>query len=286
MKLNNKVALVSGSSMGIGKAIAIELASQGSRVILNGRDGHVLFAAEMELKALGYDVTACIADVRYPEQCQELIACAINTYGQLDILVNNAAVSSRGSVEKMATGNIQTLSDTNYTGAAYLSKYAIPHLRKTKGHLIFINSAGGFRGMPYNSAYSASKVAQAALADALRIELYNDGIHVGVTFVGFTENDPKKTILDVDGTWVYLPKRTNIKLAKPQTVAKSICHMIDTRTTVATLTNLGHLAGFTTRYLPRLSNWLLWFKRDQIKEQFTMIGGEKAVKNIPLRNLP
>ena len=89
----------------------------------------------------------------------------------MDLLVNNAAVSSRGSVELMAEKNFKILAETNFMGSAYLGKHAIPHLKKTKGHIIFINSAGGFRGMPYNSAYTASKMAQAGLADALRIEL-------------------------------------------------------------------------------------------------------------------
>ncbi len=284
--LNNKVALISGSSMGIGKAIAMELASKGAKVVLNGRDAEKLYGTEKELKALGYSVAALVADIRYPEQCDHLIQEGIKTYGALDILVNNAAVSSRGSVEHMATGNFKILADTNYMGAAYLSKYAIPHLRKTCGHLIFVNSAGGFRGMPYNSAYSASKVAQAALADAIRIELYDDDIHVGVAFVGFTENDPEKTILDVDGSWVYLPTRTNIVLAKPQEVAKSICSMVVNRNDTITLTKLGYLAGFTTRYLPALSSWILQMKRDDIKEEFTMIGGKKVVKKISVGELP
>ena len=85
-------------------------------------------------------------------------------------MINNAGESSRGTVEKMAISNVKTLIETNYVGAAYLSKYAVPHLKKSKGHIIFINSIGGLRGMPYNSAYTASKSAQAALAEALRID--------------------------------------------------------------------------------------------------------------------
>ena len=179
----------------------------------------------------------------------------------------------------MAETNFDILIRTNFIGSAYLSKYAIPYLRKTKGHLIFINSAGGFRGMPYNSAYSASKMAQAALADALRIELCDDNIHVGTAFVGFTENDPKKAILDVDGTWIYLPKRTNIRLAKPESVAKSIRSMIIKRKNIVTLTALGRFTSFATRYLPQFSGWLLRTNREKIRKQFTMIGGQKVLND-------
>ena len=130
--------------------------------------------------------------------------------------------------------------------------------------------------MPYNSAYTASKIAQAALADALRIELYDYHIHVGIAFVGFTQNDPEKQILDVDGTLICLPVRTNIPLANPKSVARSIQQMIIKRKKRITLTGLGQFADFSIRYLPRFSEWLLWMNREKIRNQYTMIGGEKV----------
>ena len=274
--LKNKVALVSGSSMGIGKAIAIELATNGARVIINGTDLEKLYRTEGELKMKGLDVTAVAADIRDSERCKFLISETIRQYGKLDVLVNNAGVSTRGSVAEMAETNLKILAETNLMGSAYLSKHAIPHLKDTKGHIIFINSVGGFRGMPFNSAYSVTKMAQSGLAEALRIELYDYHIHVGIAFVGYTENDPKKKILDVDGTWVYLPQRNNIKLTKPSSVAQSIGRMITHRQNRVTMTGLGLFSEFAIRYLPRLSNWLLLMNRNRIERQFTLIGGEKA----------
>ena len=285
MKTNyfiDKVALISGSSMGIGKAIAIELASEGAKVILNGRDIDKLYQTEAELKSSGFEVSAVAADIRNSEASKFLVDETIRRYGRLDILVNNAAISSRGSIEHMAETNFKILAETNFMGSAYLSKYALPHLKKTQGHIIFINSVAGFRGMPYNAAYSATKMAQAGLADALRIEMHDHGVHVGIAFVGFTENDPKKAILDVDGSWVYLPKRTNIKLAKREAVANSIRRMIVKRQAAITLTGLGRFANFTIRYLPGVSNWLLVMNRKKIEGRFTLIGGQKVTKkNIP-----
>ena len=275
--LTNKVALVSGSSMGIGKAIALELLKQGAKVVLNGRDKERLELTKNEFMDKSYEVIAVNADIRNAEQCKFLISQTIKSYGRLDTLVNNAGLSSRGSVEKMADKNFTILSETNFTGTAHLSKYAIPYLKETKGNIIFINSAGGFRGMPYNSAYSASKMAQAGLAEALRIELFEYGIHVGIAFVGFTKNDPKKTILDMDGSLVYLPKRTNLHLATPESVAKSVRQLIVKRKKKVTLTGLGQFANFSIRYMPWFSNWLLTRNRDKIKKEITMIGGEKIV---------
>ena len=271
--LKNKVAVVSGSSMGIGKAIAWELAQLGVKVVLNGRDSERLENAKIEFLDKGFKVDTFVADIRLQDECRFLVDEVISVHGQLDILVNNAGISSRGSIENSAEKNFTILSETNFTGTAHLSKYAIPHLKKTKGHVIFINSIAGFRGMPFNSAYSASKMAQAALSEALRIELYDYGVHVGIAFVGFTQNDPNKQILDVDGSLVYLPKRTNMQLATQESVAQSIRKMIEKRTKRITLTGLGNLANFTIRYLPAFSSWLLWLNREKIKNQYTMIGG-------------
>jgi len=90
--------------------------------------------------------------------------------------------------------------------------------------------------------------------------------------------------LDVDGSWIYLPKRTNVRLAKPESVAKSISRMIIKRKDKITLTRLGLLANYATRYLPKLSHWIVWTNREKIKEEFTLIGGPqvlKALKPIP-----
>lgn len=274
--LNEKVVLITGSSMGIGKAIAKELAVYGAKIVLNGREIEKLEKTESDLKAEGYDVLAVPADIRNMTECKDLVYKTVAHYQKLDILINNAAVSSRGAIEHMAETNFNILTETNFLGSAFLSKYAIPHLKRTQGHIIYINSVGGFRGMPFNSAYSSTKMAQAALADALRIELYGYGIHIGVAHVGFTENDPRKIILDVDGSWVYLPKRTNIKLAKREAVAKSIRWMIVKRKHKITLTGLGKLTSFFTRYLPGFSTWLLMLNRHSIEKEFTLIGGEKV----------
>jgi CRISPR/Cas system Type II protein with McrA/HNH and RuvC-like nuclease domain len=105
--------------------------------------------------------------------------------------------------------------------------------------------------------------------------LYDFGIHVGIAFVGFTQNDPYKKILDVDGSLVYLPKRNNLRLATADSVARSIRKMIEKRKKRITLTGLGYLANFTFRYLPVFSTWLLWLNREKIRNQYTMIGGVK-----------
>ena len=268
----NKVALITGSSQGIGKAIAFDLAGRGIKVVLNGRDPVKLENTYLEMKEKGYDAIFVIADIRYADQCQMLVEKAVKHYGQIDIVVNNAAISSRGSVEEMAVSNIQVLIDTKYVGCAYMSKYAIPHLSKTSGNLIFINSVAAYMGMPYNTSYSSSKMAQTSLAEGLRMELLDYGIHVGIAYVGFTENDPFKTILDVDGSWIYLPKRNNIKLDTRERVAARVFDMIRSRKTSITLTSLGRFTNFVSHYLRGLAFWLMRINLNRIKRDFTYNG--------------
>ncbi len=274
--LRNQTAIVSGSSMGIGKEIARQLLSMGVSVVLNGRDTDKLITTMQELSKISPSVCFFTADIQNENACRNLIDYTIEQYGRIDILINNAAVSSRGSLEDSVASNFKTLMDTNYTGAVYLSKFAIPYLRGTQGHIIFINSVGGFRGMPYNAAYTASKAAQAALAEALRIELKDANIHVGLIYVGFTENEPDKKILDEYGDWVYLPKRENVQLATRYSVAQHVIKMIIQRKNKMTLTPLGHFTSFMTRYLPKLSDLILTLGRNTLKKDYTDIGGEKS----------
>ncbi|NND08720.1 MAG: SDR family NAD(P)-dependent oxidoreductase [Saprospiraceae bacterium] len=280
-KLVDKVAIVSGSSQGIGKAIARGLCQQGVQVVLNGREAVKLQQTKSEFQAEGHSVTACTANIRFPQSAAKLVNHAIKHFGKLDIVVCNAGVSSKGTVEDSAASNFKILVETNYLGSVYLSKYAIPYLKQTRGHIILINSVGGMRGMPYNSAYTSSKMAQTALGQALQVELYDFGIHVGILYVGFTINDPNKKILDIDGSWHLLPRRTNINLTKPESVAYSVIRMIHHRRKQATLTILGHFTYFMTHFLPRLSHWVAIWSRHLIRDQFTFIAKPEEVKLQP-----
>lgn len=275
---NNKVAVITGSSQGIGKAMAFELAEQGMKVVLNGRDSIKLERTKLEMQKRGFDVLSVIADVRFAPQCQRLIEETVSKYGQIDVVVNNAAVSSRGSVEEMAVSNIQVLMDTNYTGCVYISKYAIPYLNKTNGNLIFINSVAAYLGMPYNTSYSASKIAQTSLAEGLRMELLDSGIHVGIAYIGFTENDPFKTILDVDGSWIYLPIRNNITLDTREHVATRVFDLICSRKRSITLTSLGHFTNFVSHHLRGFAFWLVRINLTRIKRDFTYNGEREVIE--------
>lgn len=250
MKLQNKVVIITGSSIGIGRTMAQEMCKEGAKVVLNARNEKRLERTFEELKEIGCEVTAIAGDVSKTEDCQKLIDHAINTFGQIDVIVNNAGISMEGSFEDLPPDVFRKVIEVNYLGSIYPTKAAIPYLKKTKGSVIFMGSAAGIRGIPNHAAYSSSKMSLTAIAEALKIELKQSGIHIGLAYVGFTENDKEKTIYDKDGNIVPQPKRDFIKAEPQEVVAKRIIKMIENRTFKQVFTPLGKLNAFMNRFFP------------------------------------
>ena len=250
MKLKNKVILITGSSIGIGRTMAYEMCKQGAKVVLNARNAERLDRTFQEMKAAGHEVTAMAGDVSKIEDCQKIIDHSIQVFGQLDAIVNNAGISMEGSVEDLAPEVFQKLFDVNVMGSIYPTKAALPHLKKNKGSIIFIGSAAGIRGIPNHAAYSASKMSLTALAESMKIELKESKVHVGIAYVGFTQNDPEKTIYDKDGKIIPQPSRDFIKAEPPEKVAQRVINMIVNKKFKEVFTPLGKLNAFMNRFFP------------------------------------
>jgi short-subunit dehydrogenase len=246
----DKVVIVTGSSMGIGKALATELAKKGATIVLNGRNIDRLEKVHQEMKSNGFKTIAIDGDVSKIEDCKRLIDETINAFGKIDVVINNAGLSMEGTVEAVTPEVVRKIMEVNYLGVHYITHFAIPHLKKTKGSLIFGGSNAGIHGLPNYSVYSASKMALTALTESLKIELDGEGIHVGIAYIGFTENDPDKTIYNVDGEIIDQPSRSNFKAQSPEMVANQIIQMIERRTYKAVFTPIGKLNAFMARFAP------------------------------------
>ncbi|MBK8491643.1 MAG: SDR family NAD(P)-dependent oxidoreductase [Saprospirales bacterium] len=209
MKLKDKVAIVTGSSMGIGRAIARRLGEEGATVVLNGRDTAKLARTHFQLSESGIEADSFPADISSPEDCRQLIVHTLRKYGRIDILINNAGISSKGFFEDTHPEIFQQVVDVNLLGSLYATREALPHIKASKGHILFISSLAGLRGIPFQCPYCLSKMAQTALAESLRAELYQKGTHVGIIYVGITKNDPEKRIIFSDGSWKSLPERNH-----------------------------------------------------------------------------
>lgn len=250
------IALITGSRMGIGRATAEVFARQGYTVILNARNASKLEQARAEMAAEGLSVGAYACDVANWASVEGLMAFIQKTYGRLDVLINNAGVATRGSLANLGPEVFRQVIDVNILGNVFPTKAALPLLKASQGSVICIGSIAGLHGIPYNSAYSASKMALQAFTEAIRIEHRADGIHVGLLYVGFTENDPKKVVYDADGREMYLPQRDGIKQMPTSQVAEAVLQLVRSRRKKRILTAAGKALGLFQRLWPGLIDFI------------------------------
>ncbi len=255
MDLKDKVAIVTGSSMGIGKSIARELLQRGAKVVLNARNELRLRQTQIEFEKQGFPTLAFAADISDPEDCHDLVRETIAVHGRLDILVNNAGISMEGEIARLSPEVIRQVFAVNTVGSALMTQAALPYLQQTKGSVIFISSLAALFGLPRFSAYCASKMALTSFAQALSLEVSDSGVHVGIAYLGFTENDPDKSILGPDGKTMPQPKRNVFKAQPVDQVAGEIVQMIERRQTRRVFTRLGHLTSLVARFAPWLAKW-------------------------------
>jgi short-subunit dehydrogenase len=256
-KLNGKVAIITGSSTGIGKAIAKALAKKKVKIVLNGRNQERLEDTAKELRALGYDVLTARGDVGIYKDCKNLIEQTIKEYGAIDILINNAGLSMEGTIDKTLPEVFEKVFHTNILGVLFPTKAALPYLKQSKGSIVFAGSIAGYMGLPDYSAYSASKMALTALAQSLKIELAGTGVHVGINYIGFAENDDNKTYLNNNGEIEKVPVRKQFKRMPLDVIAAHFVRGIENRKYKQTFSFIGKLTNILHRYFPALFEWIM-----------------------------
>jgi NAD(P)-dependent dehydrogenase (short-subunit alcohol dehydrogenase family) len=240
----NKVVVITGSSRGIGKAIAIGLGHFGAKVVLNGRSTEVLLNSESELKQAGIDCLAVRCDVSLVDGAKLLIDETVNHFGKIDVIINNAGIAVRGLFTETEPFIWEKVIQLNTLSYIYVTHFAIPHLKSTKGSIVFISSIGGRAGLPGHGAYSFSKMPLTSLSQTLDIELQEYKIHVGIVYVGFVRNDPEKTITDGSGAIRKLPPRNKNLLMEPEQVARAVANLIRERKRKKVLSPIGHFQTF------------------------------------------
>lgn len=189
--LQGKIALVTGATRGIGKAIAIELIKEGATVILNySKDDLSAEETLKEIEALGGYAKLYKGDISKYEICKSMIDFVASTFGKIDILINNAGVSFRGLFMDFSDRNINDIFGINVLGAMYLSKEVIPHmLSKGKGNIINISSIWGEAGASCEVLYSSTKGAINLFTKSLAKELAPMGIRVNAIAPGVIETE-------------------------------------------------------------------------------------------------
>jgi NAD(P)-dependent dehydrogenase (short-subunit alcohol dehydrogenase family) len=177
--LEGRVALITGASRGLGKAIALELGREDATLVLIGRDETKLNETAAGAAHLGADVHTFVTDVTHEQQVQSLKKRIEGQFGRVDILINNAGINLRTPLVDFTLAEWRNVIDTNLTSAFLMCHYFVPMMRgRGYGRIINVASTMSHVSLPGRTAYSASKAGLLGLTRALALELANDGITV------------------------------------------------------------------------------------------------------------
>lgn len=188
MKLKDRVSIITGAASGIGRASAMEFAKEGARVVV----ADINFAGAEEtvkqIEAAGGAALAVATDVADPQSVENLIAQTLRSFGRINVLFNNAAIQVNKTVEDTTPGEWNREMSTNLGGVFLCSKFALPHLRKTRGCILNMASVNGYFVEPQCAGYCATKGGIIALTKAMAIDHGKDGIRVNCICPGYIDS--------------------------------------------------------------------------------------------------
>ncbi|HOV26968.1 MAG TPA: 3-oxoacyl-[acyl-carrier-protein] reductase [Pseudobacteroides sp.] len=189
MQLKGKTALVTGSTRGLGKAIALKLAQMGANIVLNGSSDAIFKTAE-EFKSAGYNIIVSKSDVRNEEEVKQMVSSAVEAFGSIDILVNNAGITKDKPLAMMSVQDWDDVLDVNLKGAFLCIKYVSKvMIKKRAGKIVNIASVAGRYGNPGQTNYSASKAGLIGMTKTVAKELASRNINCNAVTPGLIQSD-------------------------------------------------------------------------------------------------
>ncbi len=222
--LSGRVALVTGASRGIGRAIAMKLAAQGATVVAAARERNAE-ATVAEITAAGGKAEVASLDVGDPAAIEALIAGTLERHGQIDILVNNAGITKDQLMLRMKRADWDAVIGTNLTGAFSLTQAVLkPMVRQRGGRIVCISSVVGQSGNAGQANYAASKAGLIGFVKAVAQEVASRNITVNVVAPGLIETDMTRAITeDARGEWAArIPLK---RLGTPDDIAAAVCFL-------------------------------------------------------------
>ena len=208
MNLEGKSAIVTGSTKGIGRAIAEALVREGANVCVSARKGEEVERAVAQLNDLDRGrVTGAVCDVRDYEEVRALVEHTVAEFGGVDVLVNNAGIGHFGRVDAMSPEDFRAVLETNLFGVFYCCREAIPEMkRRGGGYIINISSLAGANPHPEMAAYNASKFALNGFSEALMQEVRHDPIKVSYVMPGSVNTHFGGDTPDESKAWQLQPE--------------------------------------------------------------------------------
>jgi len=196
----DNVVILTGASSGIGRETAYQLAEQGAWLSLAARNADRLEEVAAECIQRGGRALAVKTDVTIESECRHLVEQTTAEFGRIDTLINNAGISMWTPFDQVQDLSIlEQIMRANYLGSAYLTYYALPYLKQTRGRLVAVSSLAGKNGVPTRSGYAASKHALVGFFDSLRIELLETGVSVTIIYPGFVTSEIRERAYGADG---------------------------------------------------------------------------------------
>lgn len=223
MSLENKTVIITGASSGIGEATAKKLAGTGAKVVITARRTERLNELKETIEKEGGTALVVTADVTSKDDWKNIIEKTHETFGKVDVLVNNAGLMPLSFVENLKTDEWDTMVDVNIKGVLNGVASVVPDMKENKsGHIINISSVAGRKIMPAGSVYCATKYAVRALSEGIRLEM-GPKYNTKVTSIepGFVATELTQTITD-DDVQDMLSQFADLKTLEAEDIANSI----------------------------------------------------------------
>jgi short-subunit dehydrogenase len=253
-----KTVVITGASSGIGEALAYFAAAKKYNIVIAARNAERLAAVKSKCDSTGGRTISVVCDVSKMADCENLVNACISEFGQLDILINNAGISMRALFNDCDLSVIGSVMAVNFWGTVYSTKYALPHLLRSKGSVVGVSSIAGIKGLPGRTGYSASKFAMHGFLESLRIENMKTGLHVLLACPGYTASNIRNAALDKDGRAQSESPLNETGLMQADEVAARIFGAIQKRRPYLFLTFQGKMTLFLSKFFPRLLDKLVY----------------------------
>ena len=261
----NKVVAITGGSEGIGKALVDALIPLGAKIATCGRNQDKLY--NLQVQYSNHMLHTIVADVSRYDDCRNFITSTIETYGGIDILINNAGISMRALLKDAEVDVIKKVMDINFFGTVYCTKLALNSIIERKGTIVGVSSIAGYRGLPGRSGYSASKFAMNGWLEAVRTELLDTGVNVMWVCPGFTRSNIRNAALNSKGYAQGESPLNERDLMSSQDCAYHIIKAIKKRKRTLILSFSGLQTFFMNKFFPSLTDRLVkkfFYKNDEL----------------------
>ena len=252
-RYSGKVVVVTGASQGIGRALCLELAAQRPRLVLAARDATALEAVAATCRDRGAEALVAPTDVTDVDACRRLIDRAVDSFGGLDVLVNNAGIGMVARLDEVKVLSIyERLMRVNYLGSVYPTYFALPHIRRSRGQVVAVSSLAGLTGVPLRTGYAATKHAQIGFFDSLRVELRSSGVAVTIVAPYFVRSEIRRRALAGDGRPLVSSPVREAEVMTAEECARQIVRAMQQRRRMLVMTLKGRIGQWVKLAAPGL----------------------------------